>query len=155
MSLLSHTVSDEREAVDICLLDTSHSLQKILSAVPKYYQRKQYTMDNKGNEIIPSEELQKPVIGLIAQDVLSFNPACIHTWTNLYAEQPEDAERYDISYHDFTVHLIGAVKELHGKIAELQTQHNEQIAALEAEKAAENSQMVSLLAWARANGFKP
>ena len=113
--------SDAREKTNIRDVDTSHSLNKILACSPKYY-----------NRIFPENVEEKGItdktlIGLLAQDVLTFNEGSVSTWKN---DKGED--RYGINYTDFTIHLIGAVQEQNKIITALQSQIQEQDAKINA-----------------------
>lgn len=113
-------ISDEREKENIKDLDTNHSLQKILACSPKHFNRKIY--DNETPT--PEETKNKVCVGLIAQDVLKFNPGSVDTWKNenIMPTENDDGTRYSLNYHDFTIHLIGAVKEQNKIINDLQQQ---------------------------------
>jgi len=112
------SVSDEREKDNIADLKTSNSLSKVLKAKPKYYKRKFYDheLDKDGNPQTPIDQKDKDRIhiGLIAQDVLDYNPHCVTEWSNADNRAPteeDDQSRYGINYQDWTIHLIGAVQE--------------------------------------------
>jgi hypothetical protein len=117
-------VSDEREKINIKEINTSRSLERILSCVPKTFQR---VMD-RNDPMIPDEVKNKWNIGLIAQEVMSINPHCISESVNQNGEM-----RYGINYTDFVPHLIGSVKELSKIIAD----QDARIKALEAKLAAQ------------------
>jgi hypothetical protein len=105
-------ISDEREKTNIKPLKTNRSLERVLSAKTFTYNRLFYK-DDGGNDIVPDEVKEKSHIGIIAQQVQASNPHCLSTWKNKNAN---DEERYGVNYHDYTVHLIGAVQELNIKI---------------------------------------
>ena len=75
---------------------------------------------------IPDDVKNKVCVGLLAQDVLEFNPGSVGTWKNeeIKPTAEDDGMRYSLNYHDFTVHLIGAVKEQDATISALQAQVN-------------------------------
>jgi hypothetical protein len=123
-----NNISDEREKENIKVLDTNHSLQKILACSPKHFNRKVYDTGTP----IPDETRNKVCVGLLAQDVLKFNPGSLDTWKNdkITPTDLDDGTRYSLNYHDFTIHLIGAVKEQNKTITSLQSQIDEQNAKI-------------------------
>jgi Chaperone of endosialidase len=125
-----NTISDEREKINIKDLDTNHSLQKILACKTKHFNRKIYDSETP----IPDEVKDEVCVGLLAQDVLEFNPGCVDTWVNdkITPTPDDDGTRYSLNYHDFTIHLIGAVQEQNKTITALQSQIQEQDAKINA-----------------------
>lgn len=102
--------SDERCKRDIQDLNTKKSLQRILKCKPKHYKR--ILKETKGKNPIPlkQEDIDRVHIGLLAQEVLEYNPHCVSTW-----EDDDDnggkVERLGLAYQDFIIHLIGSVQE--------------------------------------------
>ena len=113
-------VSDEREKTNIKPLKTTSSLQRVLSAKTFTYNRI-YNLDENGNDLVPAEEKEKPLIGVLAQQVQESNPYCLSTWTNEAKE-----ERFGVNYNDYVVHLIGSVQELNAKITTQEAQIEQQ-----------------------------
>ena len=113
-------ISDAREKINIRDLDTSHSLKKILQCKPKHFNRLIY----ESGTPISDDVANKVCVGLLAQDVLEFNPGSVDTWKNdkIVPSDADDGTRYSLNYHDFTIHLIGAVKEQNATISALQTE---------------------------------
>lgn len=113
------STSDERCKEDIQPLNTSKSLQKILSSKPVHYRIK----FNESAESIPEEVKSKRCIGLVAQDQLEVNPHCVSTWKMKDAMETEEdnGERLGICYNDINIHTVGAIQELHKKIESLQS----------------------------------
>ena len=113
--------SCKREIAD---LKTTRSLEKVLRAQPKYYKR---VLPKNPNVPIAEEDAESYGIGLIAQDVLTYNPHCVGKWTD--TSNPPDGvdesdykgeERFGINYRDWTIHNIGAIQELHKMIVSQQ-----------------------------------
>lgn len=102
--------SDERCKRDIQDLNTKKSLQRVLKCKPKHYKR--ILKEPKGENAIPlkQEDIDRVHIGLLAQEVLEYNPHCVSTW-----EDDDDkggkVERLGLAYQDFIIHLIGSVQE--------------------------------------------
>ena len=115
-------VSDAREKHSINDYPSHKSLAKILKLKPKTYKRIHYDKNAKGEDLTPAPQSQKDFIhiGLLAQEVLDVNPACVSTWINdAIKSDTETGERYGICYDDFIVHLIGAVQEQQKTITSL------------------------------------
>jgi hypothetical protein len=102
-------ISDGRKKKNIKDLKTDKSLQKILTCKPKTY-----NLINT-DPLAPPEQ---PLIGLIAQDQMTSNPHCVSP----FKDRGDDTEYYGIQYHDYTIHLIGAVQEQHKMILAQQAQ---------------------------------
>jgi hypothetical protein len=100
-------VSDEREKTNIKPLKTSRSLERVLAAKTCTYNRIFYK-DEAGNDLVSDEEKAKSHVGIVAQQIKESNPHCLSTWKNKNAN---DEERFGVNYHDYTIHLIGAVQE--------------------------------------------
>ena len=100
--------SDARKKKNIRDLKTNKSLQKVLSCKPKTYN----LINND-----PLAPPDTPLIGLIAQDQLATNPHCVSMFKD---KDDEKTEYYGVAYHDYTVHLIGAVQEQQKQIASQQ-----------------------------------
>ena len=118
-------VSDAREKHTINDYPSQKSLAKILKLKPKTYKRIYYDKNGKGEDHTPAPDnvKEKVHIGLLAQEVLDVNPACVSTFINeSIKSDTETGERYGICYDDFIVHLIGAVQEHDKTITSLQSQ---------------------------------
>ena len=95
-------------------MDTSHSLKKILACSPKYYNR---VSPSDAEEDATKLYENTRLVGLIAQDVLEFNPGAVNI-----SNKNKGEERYGLNYQDITIHQIGAVKEQNATISALQTE---------------------------------
>jgi len=111
-------VSDARCKHDIHDLSTTKSLQRILKCKPKYYKR--IIEEPTGEFAIPNkqEDIDRVHIGLLAQEVQTFNPHCVSTWHD--KDESKENERLGIQYNDFVIHLIGAVQEQQKQIQKQQ-----------------------------------
>jgi hypothetical protein len=102
------SLSDGRAKRDVRPIKTARSLERILRARPVTYRR----ITQEDDKMIPDRERLLNHIGLIAQEVREFNPHAVDdSATN------EKQEYLGIRYNDFVIHLIGAVQELHKKLA--------------------------------------
>lgn len=121
--------SDERCKRDIQDLNTKKSLQRVLKCKPKHYKR--ILREPKGENPIPlkQEDIDRVHIGLLAQEVLEYNPHCVSTW-----EDDDDkggkVERLGLAYQDFIIHLIGSVQEQQKQIQAQQAKNEEQSQAI-------------------------
>jgi hypothetical protein len=122
-------VSDERCKKDINDLSTKKSLQRVLKCKPKYYKR--ILKEPKGENPIPlrQQDIDRVDIGLLAQEVLEYNPHCVSTWQD-DTEDGEKVERLGLAYQDFIIHLIGSVQEQQKQIDTQQAKIEEQSQAI-------------------------
>ena len=102
------SLSDGRAKRDVRPIKTTRSLERILRARPVTYHR----IVPDDDKMIPDSERLCNHIGLIAQDVREFNPHAVDD-----SASNEKQEYLGIRYNDFVIHLIGAVQELHKKLA--------------------------------------
>ena len=121
--------SDERCKRDIQDLNTKKSLQRVLKCKPKHYKR--ILNKPKGENPIPlkQEDINRVHIGLLAQEVLEYNPHCVSTWED-DTEDGKKVERLGLAYQDFIIHLIGSVQEQQKQIDAQQTKIEEQSIAI-------------------------
>ena len=122
-------VSDERCKRDINDLSTKKSLQRVLKCKPKYYKR--ILKEPKGENPIPlrQQDIDRVDIGLLAQEVLEYNPHCVSTWED-DTEDGKKVERLGLAYQDFIIHLIGSVQEQQKQIEAQQAKIEEQSQAI-------------------------
>ena len=107
------TLSDEREKEDIQPLKTDKSLQRVLALKPYHYRRIYRDSDTPVSE----EVKQRRHVGFLAQEVQISNPHCVASLVDKdHVTEEDDGQRLGISYGDYTVHLVGAVQELHATI---------------------------------------
>ena len=121
--------SDERCKRDIQDLNTKKSLQRVLKCKPKHYKR--ILNKPKGENPIPlkQEDINRVHIGLLAQEVLEYNPHCVSTWED-DTEDGKKVERLGLAYQDFIIHLIGSVQEQQKQIDTQQAKIDEQSQAI-------------------------
>lgn len=131
-------VSDERCKKDINDLSTKKSLQRVLKCKPKYYKR--ILKEPKGEHPIPlrQQDIDRVDIGLLAQEVLEYNPHCVSTWED-DTEDGKKVERLGLAYQDFIIHLIGSVQEQQKQIDTQQAQIQAQQAKNEEQSQAINT----------------
>jgi hypothetical protein len=131
-------VSDERCKKDINDLSTKKSLQRVLKCKPKYYKR--ILKEPKGEHPIPlrQQDIERVDIGLLAQEVLEYNPHCVSTWED-DAEDGTKVERLGLAYQDFIIHLIGSVQEQQKQIDTQQAQIQAQQVKIEEQSQAINT----------------
>lgn len=117
--------SDERCKRDIQDLNTKKSLQRVLKCKPKHYKR--ILREPKGDNPIPlkQEDIDRVHVGLIAQEVLEYNPHCVSTWED-DTEEGGKVERLGLAYQDFIIHLIGSVQEQQKQIDTLKNKVEKQ-----------------------------
>jgi hypothetical protein len=122
-------VSDERCKRDINDLSTKKSLERVLKCKPKYYKR--ILKEPKGENPIPlrQQDIDRVDIGLLAQEVLEYNPHCVSTWED-DTEDGKKVERLGLAYQDFVIHLIGSVQEQQKQIEAQQAKIEEQSQAI-------------------------
>lgn len=130
--------SDERCKRDIQDLNTKKSLQRVLKCKPKHYKR--ILNKPKGENPIPlkQEDINRVHIGLLAQEVLEYNPHCVSTWED-DDEKGGKVERLGLAYQDFIIHLIGSVQEQQKQIDTQQAQIQAQQAKNEEQSQAINT----------------
>jgi hypothetical protein len=103
-------LSDIRAKDDILDLDSSNSLQKILSLNAKHYVMKNSPFDKT-----------KKCIGFIAQEVEVVIPACVSTHTE---EKVDENDLKHLNYNDIFVHNVNSTKALYGFIQQQQIEIN-------------------------------
>lgn len=131
------SLSDGRVKRDVRPIKTARSLERVLRARPVTYRR----IMPDDDKMIPDSERLHNHIGLIAQDVREFNPHAVDD-----SASNEKQEYLGIRYNDFVIHLIGAVQELHKKLAlteEKLSLTEEKLASTDAKLALTDAKLVS------------